>query len=1100
MQFTAEELANVFDSTTLGRARRYVREGRVTGLARDDASGLVTARVRGQRKRPYRVSIRLARDENGSLEVSGECTCPVRHNCKHVAATLLKACGAVQEKGRNRAEAVAAETPSPPGTHKKTRPPALPPSVRHWLEAVEQATLPETYPPKVHDRIVYVVDLHAEGSGAPRLGLTLFKTRQRRDGSYTHGLRMKASASARGRFVLPTDAEIMRLLVAAGGSHSEYTLSGETGAQLLKLLASTGRAFLHRIAPPALALCLPRRAQWVWRLTPEGLSRLTLEPERVGGNGHEIAILPVAPPWFLDLSNGHCGPLETGLPELIAGALAASPALDADSLALLLPRLKSLVPSLPSPPEVRLTRVEGVKPVPHLTLTEVEDRHGRIEVGVLRLAYDGVLADPADDSETLRAVADNEVRIVVRDRDAEIAAIGRLIGLGLSPVPPKGAIPSGALVAVEGSEGWARFILQGVEKLRAEGWVIEFASDFRFRVLEVEGWTTEVEEQGNDWFDLGVAIQVGGTQVELLPLLVRLLQDKPELFETDARAAGHAPAPEQHVIVALDDGRLIRLPLSRIRPIVATLVELFDPESIDKQGRVRLPRLASPALLGLATGPWSGGERLRELAERLRNFSGIEPAPLPAGFRASLRPYQHEGLSWLQFLRAFDLGGILADDMGLGKTVQTLAHLLLEKESGRMDRPSLVVAPTSLVHNWRREANQFAPQLSVLVLQGEERKTRFEAIPEHDVVLTTYPLLARDEEVLKRHQYHLLILDEAQNIKNPRVRAAEIVRELSARHRLCLTGTPMENHLGELWSLFHFVMPGFLGDEARFKRLYRIPIEKHGNEARRQTLQARIRPFLLRRTKEEVAKELPPKTEIVRTVALEGAQRDLYETVRAAMHERVRLEVAAKGLDKSRIVILDALLKLRQICCDPRLLKMEAAQQVQQSAKLELLMAMLPEMVEEGRRILVFSQFTTMLGLIEDELKARELGFVKLTGETKDRASVIDRFQAGEVPIFLISLKAGGTGLNLTAADTVIHYDPWWNPAVEAQATDRAYRIGQDKPVFVYKLITEHTVEEKIAQMQAQKHELAEALLGEGKPGTSLRPEDLSELFAPLGD
>jgi len=346
--------------------------------------------------------------------------------------------------------------------------------------------------------------------------------------------------------------------------------------------------------------------------------------------------------------------------------------------------------------------------------------------------------------------------------------------------------------------------------------------------------------------------------------------------------------------------------------------------------------------------------------------------------------------------------------------------------------------------------------------------------------------------------YHLLILDEAQNIKNPRAQAAEVVRAISARHRLCLTGTPMENHLGELWSLFHFLMPGLLGEEPRFKHLFRTPIEKHGDDERRKLLVRRIRPFLLRRNKSQVAKDLPPKTEIVRTVGLEGAQRDLYETVRAAMHKKVREAVEQKGLDRSRIVILDALLKLRQCCCDPRLLKLDAAKKVKQSAKLDLLMGMLPEMVEEGRRILLFSQFTSMLALIEDELAKHKLDYVKLTGDTRDRATPIDQFQSGRVPIFLISLKAGGTGLNLTAADTVIHYDPWWNPAAEAQATDRAHRIGQDKPVFVYKLLTEHTVEEKIAAMQLHKKALAEALLGDGGAKLKLSSTDLAQLFEPL--
>ena len=333
-------------------------------------------------------------------------------------------------------------------------------------------------------------------------------------------------------------------------------------------------------------------------------------------------------------------------------------------------------------------------------------------------------------------------------------------------------------------------------------------------------------------------------------------------------------------------------------------------------------------------------------------------------------------------------------------------------------------------------------------------------------------------------------------IKNPKAQASRVVRELRARHRLCLTGTPMENHLGELWSLFDFLLPGLLGTRRQFKRLFRNPIEKDGDGAASAQLALRVRPFLLRRTKAAVASDLPPKTEIPRGVELEGAQRDLYESIRMAMHQRVRREVQDKGLARSSIVILDSLLKLRQVCCDPRLVNLESARQVRQSAKLDLLMTLLPEMVEEGGRILLFSQFTRMLELIEEAVRAAGLAYVKLTGATKDRAGPVDRFQLGEVPLFLISLKAGGVGLNLTAADTVIHYDPWWNPAVERQATDRAHRIGQDKSVFVYKLFAEGTVEERIQALQARKQALADRVYDAAASDVpQWTDEDLEYLF-----
>ena len=389
----------------------------------------------------------------------------------------------------------------------------------------------------------------------------------------------------------------------------------------------------------------------------------------------------------------------------------------------------------------------------------------------------------------------------------------------------------------------------------------------------------------------------------------------------------------------------------------------------------------------------------------------------------------------------------------------------------------------------------------MLVLHGPARGGLHEAIPHHDLVITTYPLLARDRDELLSHEYALLVLDESQVVKNAKSQAAKVVREISARRRLAMTGTPLENHLGELWAQFDAVEPGLLGSERHFTRFFRTPIEKHDDVERRERLSRRIAPLLLRRRKEDVLADLPEKTLIPRNIELDGPQRELYETLRLAQHERVLAEVQKRGLAQSGIIVLDALLKLRQVCCDPRLVKLEGARRIKESAKLELLLELTDSLVAEGRRILVFSQFAEMLDLIAKSLTLRKQKFQMLTGQTPStqRADLVARFQAEEVPIFLISLKAGGVGLNLTAADTVIHYDPWWNPAVEAQATDRAHRIGQDKPVFVYKLICTGTVEEKIQALQQRKASLAEAVL-EGGSTQALRfdEEDLAELFAPL--
>ena len=554
--------------------------------------------------------------------------------------------------------------------------------------------------------------------------------------------------------------------------------------------------------------------------------------------------------------------------------------------------------------------------------------------------------------------------------------------------------------------------------------------------------------------------------------------------------------------ILLDAGSagLVRIRAERVKQLLGPLLDTFGFERELADGKVKLSRIEAALLSAVPGG--AAPTNLMRLRERLRDFRGVTRADPAAGFGARLRPYQQSGLDWLQFLREYDLAGILADDMGLGKTVQALAHLHLEKAAGRADRPSLVVAPTSVLPNWREEAARFAPELRVLVLHGVRRSDDYSRIAEADLVVTSYPLLARDRQTLAAHEYHLAIFDEAQFLKNAKTQARAAAASLRARHRIALTGTPIENNLGELWSHFDLLLPGFLGDAKQFARAWRTPIEKEGDRERLTRLVKRVRPFILRRTRAEVLDDLPEKTEIVRHVELDGAQRDLYESLRIALDRSLRQAIHRKGIAGSQIVILDALLKLRQACCDPRLVKAPAAKAAHGvSAKLEALREMLAELREEGRRALLFSQFTSMLDLIEPELPALAVRHVRLDGATVDRVTPVKRFQAGEADVFLISLRAGGTGLNLTAADTVIHFDPWWNPAVEAQATARAHHIGQDKAVFVYKLVALGTVEERILELIERKRALANALLGEGRAGGALiTEEDIRMLLAPADE
>ena len=587
----------------------------------------------------------------------------------------------------------------------------------------------------------------------------------------------------------------------------------------------------------------------------------------------------------------------------------------------------------------------------------------------------------------------------------------------------------------------------------------------------------------------------------------------PWLPDLIAQAAQHPPDPATgqpqlppFVYVPRGDaqGGFVRLPTEPLRPWLAALLELVGERGVDfSQPSLRLSRLeALRASAALGEGAvWQGAASLQALVQKLQGASPIAEVPLPASMHASLRPYQQQGLNWLQFLRAQGLGGILADDMGLGKTLQTLAHIQVEKDAGRLTAPALVIAPVSLMGNWHSEAARFCPGLRTLVLHGAGRHELSDSVAEHDLVIAPYSLLQRDRERWLQLQWHLVVLDEAQNIKNASTNVAQVVSALQARHRLCLSGTPMENHLGEIWSLFHFLMPGFLGSQQRFRELFRNPIEKQGDTGRLAQLRARVAPFMLRRTKALVASELPPKVETVMRVELRGAQADLYETIRLGMEKTVREALHSKGLAKSQITILDALLKLRQVCCDPHLVPLESARQVRESAKMAQLMELLPEMLAEGRRVLLFSQFTSMLGLIEAELQARGLPWVKLTGQSQKRDEIIQRFTSGEVPLFLISLKAGGVGLNLPQADTVIHYDPWWNPAAEAQATDRAHRIGQTQNLWVVKMVAQGTIEERILALQERKAQLAQSIYG----GEAARREplftesDLQQLLRPLG-
>ncbi len=1084
--YTEKDLRDWLGQRELDKAHAYVDV--VDDL--EIAPEFIRAVVPGSARKPYLAMAKLVTGRLGVPVLFSNCSCPVGSHCKHVAAMLLRA------------------------ITERDIPDRVSPGVLSWVEDLRRASIAvakkKARPSGARQQLFYMLKWTPDQR---HFGIEIAKGKF--PDSAEEWWNIERALVNPPQFVNEEDLSILRALWADRLHETvglrAFGLGPRHGAQVLERLARSGRLYVDSGDGLPLSEGGPRPARVGWRVDARGQQR----PRLIAEPPAALVVPLLQPPWYVDLGESEAGPLEVAGNPAVISRLFSLPPLSAKEAAVVAQTLAELAPELPKPAEdatIHL-RIVDAPPQPVLQLDTVQTHGNRawrgyassltgdaFDIAQPLFRYADVDVRPSEHHEFI-TLPEGETVHLKRRPEAERESLQALTAAGFEKIPSHtldtfGRPPEG-IFGLASEQAWIVFMREGRDAMRTAGWQVEYPEDFRHHLLEVDGWEADLVASDNGWFDLDMGIIVDGQRLALAPLLATL-------FRRDARwldsALIDAIADDEPIELQTALRQRVRVPASRIKPLAATLIDLFD--GFAGGDTLRVSRFDAPRLAEINdTSRWrfKGQGDILALADQLRAAQGVSSIASPAGLRLELRDYQKEGLAWLQFLREQNLSGILADDMGLGKTAQTLAHLLLEKEAGRLDKPALIVLPTSLIFNWKHEAARFAPDLSVLSLHGPERKQRFAEIAEHDVVLTTYPLLWRDADELMRHSYHLLILDEAQTVKNAQSRGAEAVRKIDTRHRLCLTGTPLENHLGELWSQFDFLLPGFLGGGRQFARHWRTPIEKQNDNRRRDLLARRIRPFILRRKKEDVAQELPPKTIIVRNVELEGGQRDLYETVRAAMDAKVRDEIASKGFSRSQIVILDALLKLRQVCCDPRLVKANTARKVRERAKLDLLMAMLPELVDEGRRILVFSQFTSMLALIEHELVASGLDYALLTGDTGDREKPISRFQAGEVPIFLISLKAGGVGLNLTAADTVIHYDPWWNPAVENQATDRAHRLGQDKPVFVYKLIVSGSIEEKILALQERKAELAAGILSEDR-GVELKfgTDDLAALFEPL--
>ena len=724
--------------------------------------------------------------------------------------------------------------------------------------------------------------------------------------------------------------------------------------------------------------------------------------------------------------------------------------------------VEKVAPQHISWPEELRVAMKRAEPQPGLLLKPTRRVKGgpSVFVGQLVFSYQGKFASAESSMPGYYNAETGEY--LARDFEKEQSFAASLTQLGAKRMPSSDYEPAGWQVPASKLTGIVSELVRSKWHVEIEGRRFREATDFQAEL-----------SSGVDWFEIGGVATYGGVEVPF-PALLKALQRGDGVFELGDGSFGLLPEgfSEQY-------GRLSQL------------------GTLEGEG-LRFTRSQTGLLdVLLAERPEIGvDEAFSRARAEIQNFESIEPAQEPPGFAGTLRHYQRDGLAWMLFLQRLGLGGCLADDMGVGKTAQVLALLETRRQArseGEAVAPSLVVVPRSLIYNWKQEAKKFAPALRILDHTGGERVRGTEHFEDYDIVLTTYGTLRRDVLELRSFRFDYVILDEAQAIKNASSESAKAARLLQANQRIAMSGTPVENHLGDLWSLFDFLNPGMLGaaSATQGKSILRNP-----DVATRQMLARALRPYILRRTKDQVEKELPEKLEQTIYVELEPAQRKLYNELREHYRASLLGRIARHGLGRSKMQVLEALLRLRQAACHPGLLDKNRLQEP--SAKLETLIPQLSEVTQEGHKALVFSQFTSFLAIAREQLDGEGLTYEYLDGKTKDRQGRVERFQSDpECKVFLISLKAGGVGLNLTAADYVFLLDPWWNPAVEMQAIDRTHRIGQTRPVFAYRLIARDTVEEKVLELQSAKRSLAEAIVNaDNRLIGDLTREDLELLLS----
>jgi len=1039
---TIEDIQENFDKASYTKGYIYFLAKKVLSIDiyPDDDGGVdIYSKVKGSKRYTQHIEVSMSGDEyDDTLIIESDCSCPVGYNCKHSVAALFQAHSDLPKKNLT----------------------------DNWLDdflKINQKKI-ETPAPKQNEFLIYRVfeDSYTD--------FGFYKSKRLKNGSISKGSRIAEDTifhfynyEWKYDYFTQRDRDTISFLKQTKSDIDEnYNLKGEYGAIALKKMIESGRCLFKNSNAPLRYSQESKKIIFTWKEV-EGGSRLISNLK-----DSDFIILKTTPPLSIDTQNNILYDLESEYSAKALKLMLNAPLIESEKVASVTQTIMDELPEVefPIPDKLSIERLE-ISPTPRLYLYANKSNNRLIHIMKLEFVYGEhrIINYPYRPTKVM-TVDDSMVKII-RDQEAERRVEERIESFGFEYAKELLSYLMYAKPSMQAAvEKWREFIEEKLPILHAEGWEIEIDDEFNLEFEYIDTISIEGSESDgvNPWFELSFNVDIGGRSVALMPIVTSLLEEFDSVDEL----------PEK-LNLELSEGKFLHIESKDIKPILNTIFELFDK----KDGDTLVIKPYDAHLIDIDEDSnivWKGAEELREISQKLKNFKGIESVAPSPKLDATLRDYQQFGLDWIHFLYSFKFGGILADDMGLGKTIQTLSFLQLLKERGELTKPTLIIMPTSLIGNWRDEIEKFTPDLKYLRLYGIDRAKLFDEMDSYDIILTTYQLAQRDEEKYKERSFLYIILDEAQKIKNPKTKMAVAIKSFKSEYRLALSGTPIENHLGELWSIFDFLMPGFLDNLSFFKSYYQNPIEKEYDFGRRELLNKKIAPFILRRTKGEVAEELPPKTEIIKRATFTQEQATLYENIRITMEQKVRETIKGKGLARSHITILDALLKLRQVCCHPQLLKLDSAKSVKESAKLDMFLELIDELHSEGRKVLVFSQFTSMLSIIEESIKKRKIKYTKLTGATRKRDEAIDKFTKGDAQIFLISLKAGGVGLNLVEADTVIHYDPWWNPAVENQATDRAHRIGQDKAVFVYKLIVENSIEEQILKLQEKKKNLQDGI------------------------